>query len=203
MNLSGSYSLELTPAALTLTAPSGAKIFTLSYRHLKNYGKQSGQFNFETGKNSPVGEGKLILVTTCSKEVFGVVHNNIKKLRETRAKTEPRNKPPPPAPAGQQPQQRQPLKSVPRPQPQKSIDPPPAPQQKRNQPIGSRPGSRHSTELADTSIPGTYRASKNMDEFEQATTIKEEAKVEDPSALYSTVDKSKKTSPRKQEQSKW
>lgn len=197
MNLTGAYSLELTPTMMTLKAPSGATIFTLSYKCLKNYGKQSGQFHFETGRNSPIGEGKLICVTTCSKEIFGVVNNNIKKLRESNPQ-ERRKSPTGPQPPKQQPQ----TQPVPRPQPQRPVQPPPQPQKKR-QSLGStsnRPGSRQSsTEIADIPLPGTYRRSMDLEEVGSGRTSAT-ASDETEKPLYSTVDFSKKKSSKQQQQ---
>lgn len=197
MNLSGTYNLELTPSMMIMRAPSGATIFTLSYRFLKNYGKLSGQFHFQTGKNSPMGEGKLILVTTSSKEVFGIVHTNIKKLRETMQQRNPpdeRAK----SPESQPQQNRQPTtqaQQVARPTPQKPIQAPPPPQVKRpaRTSIGNKPGSRHSGEVPEGST-GTYRTSKNLEE----TGNEGNGASVDPSAMYASVDYSKKTSRKKE-----
>ena len=181
MNLSGIYNLELRPSKLALTAPSGATIFTLSYKFLKNYGKQSGQFHFETGRNSPIGQGKLVLVTTCSKEIFGVVHTNIKRLKDQAIKKQSSSG------AVSKPSQGSSdvalrIKKPPPPKKQQA-----APQSSGRTSIGSRPSSRHSTtEIAAESVPGTYHSSKNL----------EEESGNDPSALYAVVDKSKKTSAR-------
>lgn len=192
MCLSGTYSLELTPSFLSLIAPSGAKIFTLSYKFLKNYGKQSGQFHFETGKNAPIGEGRLIFVTTCSKEVFGVVHNNIKRLRETAVPKDPARKTSSEAAPRQERLMTQP---VARPQPFHSVPAPPPPQKKR-QSMGSRPPSRHSSEIADNPTAGTYRTSKDLEEVGKTSTTESD----DVSALYATVDMSKKRSSKIQQQ---
>lgn len=195
MNLSGTYSLELTPSKLTLkSTTSGATIFTFSYKFLKNYGKQSGQFHFETGKYAPIGEGKLIFVTTCSKEIFGVVHNNIKRLRESMQQTNPPRKLSQPQDNKQQQQQQQHQEtqsvSVPAPLP-----PPPfqgSAAQKKQQILGTsnRPGSRHSGEIVNSSVVGTYRSSKDMED------------QQDPSQepQYAAVDYSKKTSKSKKKE---
>ena len=181
MALSGTYSLELYPTMLSLVAPSGAKIFTLPYKNLKNYGKQSGKFHFETGKNSPIGIGKLLLVTSCSKEVFGVVHNNIKKMREDQQGGNP--KPPPPKPDKYQPSQ-----AIPRPQAAQSVEQPPLP--KKTISASSRPTS----DALDTSVAGTYRLST---EIEETSNTNEQTST---SPLYSTVDMSKKKNYKQQQQ---
>ena len=180
MNLSGSYNLELNPIKLCLTAPTGAVIFDISYRFLRNYGKQSGQFHFQTGKNSPIGEGKLIFVTTCSKEIFGVVHNNIKRLKDQ-------------LPTKQPEQKASPL------QQKKSTQPLHNPRQSIGSNTSSRPGSRHSAEVIDSSVPGTYRISRNVDESGQATIMEEKIETND-THIYTAVDKSKKSSVKKQQQ---
>ncbi len=240
MNLSGTYSLELSPAKLSLVALPNTTIFTLQYKYLKNYGKQSGQFHFETGKVAPIGEGKLIFVTTCSKEIFGVVHGNIKKLKEKMEQGRPDGKAggqnrstskagvqSRPGPTGKNSGQDRPTGKVrgqSQPGPagkdsglvQPSVPPPQRqnpPQQRQNKPKisasgSSRPGSRHSSEIVESSIPGTYRISKELDELEAIqNTIMENVKgdaereeEEDPiAALYSTVDKSKKGGAEKEE----
>lgn len=180
MALSGTYSLELYPTMLSLVAPSGAKIFSLPYRHLKNYGKQSGKFHFETGKNSPIGIGKLLLVTSCSKEVFGVVHNNIKKMREDT----PDQQGPKPVPP-QKPDKYQPTQAVSHPQPVQSVEQPPLPKKKIS--TTTRPVS----EALDSSVAGTYRLSTDLEEASAAAST---------SPLYSTVDMSKKKNSKQQQQ---
>ena len=83
LNLTGAYNLEVTPSNISLIAAhSGATMVIWQYKHLKTYGKASGRFNIETGSSSPTGKGTFIFITTCSKEIFGVVHRNIKKLRQ-------------------------------------------------------------------------------------------------------------------------
>lgn len=184
MNLTGTYNLELGPSKIALVASSGATIFTLSYKFLKNYGKQSGQFHFETGKNSPIGEGGLVFVTTCSKEIFGVVHNNIKRLKD-QAERKLSSEGAPPKPSTQAPLRVKP--------------PPPKSSQSFSSErtiIGGRPSSRNSTEIAVKSMPGTYRSSRNMEEepTSKSSANQQKMKQDDPSALYAVVDKSKKMS---------
>lgn len=192
MCLSGTYSLELSPSFLSLMAPSGAKIFTLSYKFLRNYGKQSGQFHFETGKNSPIGEGKLIFVTTCSKEVFGVVHSNIKKLRENAIPNEPGRKTS--SETRPTPEKHPLVQPIARPQPFQSVPAPPLPQKKR-QSIGStKPPSRRSSEISDSPVVGTYRASKDLED------VGESVGDGNADAMYATVDMSKKRSSKMQQQ---
>lgn len=87
LNLSSSYNLEITPVSVTLIAAnSGAQIALWQYKHIKSYGKASGMFNLETGKGAETGAGTFIFITSCSREIFGVVHRNIKRLRSAREK---------------------------------------------------------------------------------------------------------------------
>ena len=82
LNLSGSYNLEITPNNILLISPnSGATLTVWQYKHLKNYGKMHGRFHFETGRGAQCGVASFVFVTTCSKEIFGIIHRNIKKLR--------------------------------------------------------------------------------------------------------------------------
>lgn len=89
MALHGQYNLEISRSTISIVAPtSTATIAAWHYKHLKNYGKKHGRFHFETGKSAPSGPGNFICVTTCSKEIFGVVHRNIKKLRNIKEQEE-------------------------------------------------------------------------------------------------------------------
>ena len=77
------YNLEITPDHITLVAAdSGADIAQWSYRQIRTYGKSSGKFNFECGRLAKTGAGNFVFKTTCAKEIFGVVHNNIKRIRK-------------------------------------------------------------------------------------------------------------------------
>ena len=62
----------------------GKPIYKWHYKYLKSFGKQSGRFNFEVGKTQQGvgGTGSYRCITTCSKEIFGVVNRNIKTIRE-------------------------------------------------------------------------------------------------------------------------
>ena len=83
LNLSGAYNLEITPNHITLIAAhSGATMAVWQYKHIKTYGKASGRFNFEVGNTAKTRKGTFIFITTCSKEIFGVVHRNIRRLRK-------------------------------------------------------------------------------------------------------------------------
>ena len=82
LNLQGAYNLEINPTHLSLTnTVTGAAIAKWHYKNLKSYGKKSGKFHFEVGKASQTGPGQFMCVSTCSKEIFGIVNNNIKRLR--------------------------------------------------------------------------------------------------------------------------
>ncbi len=185
MNLTGAYNLELGPSKISLAATSGTTIFSLSYKFLKNYGKQSGQFHFETGKNSPIGEGKLVMVTTCSKEIFGVVHCNIKKLKEQGQRK---------LSSEGQTSAKSSQGAV---QLRTKMPPPPKPAASGRTRIGGKPSSRNSAELGSESTQGKFRSSKNMEEEMASNSA---AKQSDVAALYAVVDKTKKT-PSKNNQS--
>jgi hypothetical protein len=76
------YNLDITPDKITLiAADSGAEVAQWQYRQIRTYGKSSGKFNFECGKTAETGQGVFVFKTTCSKEIFGVVHRNIKRIR--------------------------------------------------------------------------------------------------------------------------
>ena len=76
------YNLEIMPEHITLVAAdSGAEIAQWSYRQIRTYGKSSGKFNFECGRLAKTGPGSFVFKTTCAKEIFGVVHQNIKRIR--------------------------------------------------------------------------------------------------------------------------
>ena len=80
------YNLDITPEKITLiTADSGAEVAQWQYRQIRTYGKSSGKFNFECGRTAATGHGAFIFKTTCSKEIFGVVHRNIKRIRTQEA----------------------------------------------------------------------------------------------------------------------
>ena len=77
------YNLEISPDHITLVAAdSGADIAQWSYRQIRTYGKSSGKFNFECGRLTKTGVGNFVFKTTCAKEIFGVVHHNIKRIRK-------------------------------------------------------------------------------------------------------------------------
>ena len=76
------YNLEITSESITLVAAdSGAEVALWKYKQIRTYGKASGKFNFECGRTAETGQGNFVFKTTCSKEIFGVVHHNIKRIR--------------------------------------------------------------------------------------------------------------------------
>ena len=82
LNFTGSYNLEINPIKITLVAAdSGAEMAVWKYKCLRTYGKAHGKFNFECGRSAETGAGTFIFNTTCAKEIFGVVHRNIKLMR--------------------------------------------------------------------------------------------------------------------------
>ena len=83
LDLHGSFNLVLGPNSLTIAdVNTGKPIYKWHYKFLKSFGKQSGRFNFEVGKTPQGGTGSYRCITTCSKEIFGVVNRNIKSIRE-------------------------------------------------------------------------------------------------------------------------
>ncbi len=184
MALEGEYSLQVTITSLSLVGTnSGATIAEWHYRYLKNYGKQHGRFHFETGKSSPTGEGNFLCVTNCSKEIFGVVHRNIKKLREVKevqqkATTERQVQD---AVASQKKiQAERKAASIKK---QSSAD-------KGLQ--GHANSKRSSQEIAGQSTTGHYRASRDLDEGVTDTQDLIGGDEYDPSHLYAAVNKPKK-----------
>ena len=76
------YNLDITPETITLIeASSGADVAQWKYRQIRTYGKSSGKFNFECGRTAETGASSFVFKTTCAKEIFGVVHRNIKCIR--------------------------------------------------------------------------------------------------------------------------
>ncbi len=85
LNLSGAYNLEVTPTGVALIAAhSGASIAEWQYKHIKSYGKSGGNFSLESGRASETGEGSFVFITSCGKEIFGIIHRNIKRLKSER-----------------------------------------------------------------------------------------------------------------------
>lgn len=199
MALQGEYNLEVTQTSLSLVgANSGATIAVWHYKFLKNYGKQHGRFHFETGKTAPTGAGKFICVTTCSKEIFGVVHRNIKKLRTVKDQSQKKSV---------EKQVQQATASLKRQQTAPVIA-------RQNQPVKkhSAPDSsfhaRHNTqqssaEIAGEPTTGKYRSSVDYDEeskqpldetdFENHYSVATDPDQFDPSHLYTAVNKPPKS----------
>lgn len=87
MNLQGNYNLEVSPEAVVLVAAnSGAQIAIWPYRHIKSYGKSAGRITIETGRSAESGEGKFVCVSTCCREIFGIINRNIRRLRDEKEK---------------------------------------------------------------------------------------------------------------------
>lgn len=83
LDLHGSFNLVLAPTSLAIQdVNTGKPIYKWHYKNLKSFGKQSGRFNFEVGRAAQGGAGSYRCITTCSKEIFGVVNRNIKTIRE-------------------------------------------------------------------------------------------------------------------------
>ena len=192
MALQGEYNLELTPSSLSLVgANSGATIAVWHYKFLKNYGKQHGRFHFETGKAAPTGAGKFICVTTCSKEIFGVVHRNIKKLRTSKVQSQKESveKQVQQATASLKKQQTAPRQNQPL---------------RKQTALDSSLHAQHSTrqssaEIAGESTTGKYRSSRDFDEepkhpidetdLANPYAVATDPNEFDPSHLYTAVNK--------------
>ena len=87
MNLTGVYNLEISPTTIALiSANSTAQIAIWPYRSIKSYGKSAGKVNIETGRAAECGMGKFVFVSTCSREIFGIINRNIRMLRDERDK---------------------------------------------------------------------------------------------------------------------
>lgn len=156
MNLQGSYNLEIDPLHLALNNPvTGVVIAKWHYKNLKSYGKKSGKFHFEVGKASMTGPGQFMCVTTCSKEIFGIVSHNIKNLRAQLENSE----------ASKQQSVQQPSQAV---------------QVRATKTSFQRPHSRHSADVADKGVSGSYRVSKDLEGLVPES---------DPAQLYSVVKK--------------
>jgi len=177
LNLQGEYNLEVSQTALSLFgANTGASIAVWDYRFLKNYGKKHGRFHFETGKSSPTGAGDFLCVTTCSREIFGVIHRNIKKLREEKVTEQEATLKRQVSEAKQSQQKLQAMRK------QSSTE-------KRIQSQASN--KRSSKEIAGKLTTGTYRMSTDLDDGD---THKQDAATSDdfdPTHLYATVNKTK------------
>ena len=188
LHLSAAYNLEITPQGIQLIAAnSGANIARWDYKHIKTYGRASGTFNIEVGKGAETGIGAFVFATTCGREIFGVVHRNIKRLKGDKEKER--------AERGKEDvamlqkriseRQQQPvLKQRPGSQTYNLAD------KKRHRPAPKKPPPYGSKDLSH----GTYRLSKDLDELEAhlAPASEQQASTEPP--VYAVVNKPKKKS---------
>ncbi len=184
MALEGEYNLLITTTSLSIVGiNSGAAIAVWHYKFLKNYGKQHGRFHFETGKSSPTGEGNFLCVTTCSKEIFGVVHRNIKRLREAKQGTALETKVGEPVESQQKIRDEKKATALKK---QSSAD-------KGLQ--GKSSEKRSSREIAGQLTTGRYRTSQNLEEADTQNHYTLAGATDedfDPSHLYTAVNKEKK-----------
>ena len=82
LNLTGVYNLEISPRGISLIASSTeTTIAVWQYKQIKSYAKSKEQLTLHFGRSSSTGPGKLTFHSTCTREMFGVLHRNIKKLR--------------------------------------------------------------------------------------------------------------------------
>ena len=88
LNLTGIYNLDITPDGITLVASTTTTVIAKwKFKNIKGYSKSGNQFTLEIGKRSQTGEGKLVFNSNATKELFGVFHRNIKKLKLEKEKT--------------------------------------------------------------------------------------------------------------------
>lgn len=83
LNLSGTYSLDVTPKGMSLISNvTNTEITKWHFRHIKFYSKSSSNVvSVQLGRRSPTGEGKFLFQTTVAKELFSMIHRNIKKIK--------------------------------------------------------------------------------------------------------------------------
>ena len=88
LNLSGTYSLDVTPRGMSIiSTTTETEVVKWHYKHVKYYAKSSKNVvTLEMGKRSPTGEGKFMFQTTVAKELFSMIHRNIKKIKLEREK---------------------------------------------------------------------------------------------------------------------
>lgn len=67
---------------MSLIAPSTqTTIAVWRYQQIKSYARSKNQLTLQFGRSNPTGAGKLVFSSSCTREIFGVIHRNIKKLR--------------------------------------------------------------------------------------------------------------------------
>ena len=187
LHLSAAYNLEITPQGILLIAAnSGANIAWWEYKHIKTYGRASGTFNIEAGKGAQTGIGTFNFATTCGREIFGVVHRNIKRLKGDKEKER--------ADRGREDAAVLQKKINERQQPalkQRSgsasyhlAD------KKRHRPAPKKPPPYTSKDLSH----GTYRLSKDLDELEAHPPAASERQSSTEPPIYAVVNKPKKKS---------
>ena len=90
LNLTGIYNLDITPDGVTLIASTTETVIAKwKFKNIKGYSKSGNQFSLDIGKTSQTGEGKLVFNSNATRELFGIFHRNIKKLKlEKEMKTE-------------------------------------------------------------------------------------------------------------------
>ena len=89
LNLTGYYNLEITPKSISLVAASSTAIIARwQYKNIKTYGRAAGKFSLETGRGAETGAGTFVFITSCGREIFGVVHRNVKQLRAEKERKE-------------------------------------------------------------------------------------------------------------------
>ena len=80
--------MDISPKGMSLIATTTETVVAKwHYKHIKSYAKSSNKsVSLEFGRSSPTGPGKLIMYCTASREMFSMIHRNIKRLRAAREK---------------------------------------------------------------------------------------------------------------------
>ncbi len=83
LNLTGTYTLDVTPRGMSIiSSTTETEIIKWHYKHVKYYAKSTKNvIVLEMGKRSPTGEGKFAFQTTVAKELFSMIHRNIKNIK--------------------------------------------------------------------------------------------------------------------------
>lgn len=82
LNLTGIYNLDITPSGISLIASTTETVIAKwKFKNIRGYSKSGNQFTLDIGKRSQTGEGKIVFNSNATKELFGVFHRNIKKLK--------------------------------------------------------------------------------------------------------------------------
>lgn len=83
LGATGIHSLNITPRGIKLISSTDeTTIASWHYKHIRSYGKFSNQqIKIEIGGNAKSGHGKLAISSSSSREMFSMIHRNIKILK--------------------------------------------------------------------------------------------------------------------------